>query len=342
VTSPFFGRDRLVAQLVARLVGVGLVGVVGPSGSGKSSLVRAELLPALADGVLPGSQGWTRVLLRPGEHPMAALTHALAQALARLPAGAPANGSLDTAVGAEADGHPHDHPGGHPDGGGLLLDAARRCARAGGRLLVVVDQFEEVFTACQDPAERARFLTELVATASADATAALWNTTTGTRVGAPLGTHSQVIFPGFFIGAENDAVAFNPNGRLLATADHAALHSDGAALLWDVATHRRVGPPLRPHPGAGINAVTFSPDGATLATGIDDGRVVLWHRTGPPSAWSRGLTLKAGGPASAIGFAPLLGACSQPRPPLARSCCGTFPRPCQPRPTRPCCPTSGR
>ena len=54
----FFGRERLVAELVARLVGAPLLGVVGPSGSGKSSVVRAGLLPALARGVLPGSEDW--------------------------------------------------------------------------------------------------------------------------------------------------------------------------------------------------------------------------------------------------------------------------------------------
>ena len=51
----FFGRERLVAELVARLVGSTLLAVVGPSGSGKSSAVRAGLLPALAGGVVPGS-----------------------------------------------------------------------------------------------------------------------------------------------------------------------------------------------------------------------------------------------------------------------------------------------
>ena len=66
----FFGRERLVAELVTHLVGAGLVGVVGPSGSGKSSLVRAGLLPALADGVLPGSDRWRQLLMRPGEHPL--------------------------------------------------------------------------------------------------------------------------------------------------------------------------------------------------------------------------------------------------------------------------------
>ena len=69
----FFGRERLVAELVARLVGSPLLAVIGPSGSGKSSAVRAGLLPALAGGVLPGSERWRQALIRPGPHPMAQL-----------------------------------------------------------------------------------------------------------------------------------------------------------------------------------------------------------------------------------------------------------------------------
>jgi WD40 repeat protein/DNA-binding SARP family transcriptional activator len=69
-TEYFFGRERLVAELVARLVGAPLLGVVGPSGSGKSSVLRAGLLPALAAGVLPGSEAWEQVVIRPGEHPL--------------------------------------------------------------------------------------------------------------------------------------------------------------------------------------------------------------------------------------------------------------------------------
>ena len=110
----FFGRERLVAEMVARLVGAPLMGIVGPSGSGKSSALRAGLLPALAEGVLPGSEGWTLMLLRPGEHPARA---------------------LDDAVAATA-----------PD----------------ARLVVAVDQFEEVFTACRDEAERGAFVDALV------------------------------------------------------------------------------------------------------------------------------------------------------------------------------------
>ena len=76
----FFGRERLVAEMVARLVGAPLMGIVGPSGSGKSSALRAGLLPALADGVLPGSEAWSLALLRPGEQPQRALADAVAAA----------------------------------------------------------------------------------------------------------------------------------------------------------------------------------------------------------------------------------------------------------------------
>jgi class 3 adenylate cyclase len=78
----FFGRERLVAELVARLVGASFLAVMGPSGSGKSSAVRAGLLPALATGVLPGSGSWTQVVMRPGEHPLAELRRALPATLA--------------------------------------------------------------------------------------------------------------------------------------------------------------------------------------------------------------------------------------------------------------------
>ncbi|MEA2128209.1 MAG: hypothetical protein QOJ85_1100, partial [Solirubrobacteraceae bacterium] len=109
----FFGREKLVAELVARLVGAQLLGIVGPSGSGKSSVMRAGLLPTLASGVLPGSDTWQQVLIRPGEHPVQELTDAV------------------TAAG-EAD-----------------------------RIIVVIDQFEETFTTCDDEAERAAFIAEL-------------------------------------------------------------------------------------------------------------------------------------------------------------------------------------
>jgi WD40 repeat protein len=65
----FFGRERLVATLVARLAVDRFVGVVGASGSGKSSVVNGGLLPALASGALPGSEQWKSVVCTPGAEP---------------------------------------------------------------------------------------------------------------------------------------------------------------------------------------------------------------------------------------------------------------------------------
>lgn len=133
-TAFFFGRERAVAELVARLVGSTFVGVVGASGSGKSSVVRAGLVPAIVEGVLPGSERWKVVVMRPGAEPDLALNRALGLAHAEGSAGAPAAGTLAGFV----DAFPAD------------------------RMLVVVDQFEELFTACTDEVERARFVDALV------------------------------------------------------------------------------------------------------------------------------------------------------------------------------------
>jgi hypothetical protein len=70
----FFGRERLVAELVNTLKDERLLAVLGPSGSGKSSVARAGLIPALKRGGLPGSDGWTFLPpIVPGSHPLKTL-----------------------------------------------------------------------------------------------------------------------------------------------------------------------------------------------------------------------------------------------------------------------------
>ena len=63
----FHGRDDLVSTLLARIADSRLVAIIGASGAGKSSLVRAGLLACLADGSLPGSGAWAQHLMTPGE-----------------------------------------------------------------------------------------------------------------------------------------------------------------------------------------------------------------------------------------------------------------------------------
>ncbi len=75
--SNFFGRERLVAELIARLAESSFLAIVGPSGSGKSSLVRAGLLPVLIAGMLPGGDRCHATILCPGRHPGRELAHAL-------------------------------------------------------------------------------------------------------------------------------------------------------------------------------------------------------------------------------------------------------------------------
>ena len=122
----FCGRERMVSDLVARLAESTLVGIVGPSGIGKSSLLRAGLLSALSAGALPGSGSWRQVLLRPGERPSAELARAL---------------------------------------GGEELDAVLSGLKPGDRLVIAVDQLEELFTVCEQEGERVAFLDQLAAAA---------------------------------------------------------------------------------------------------------------------------------------------------------------------------------
>ncbi|HEU5241601.1 MAG TPA: BTAD domain-containing putative transcriptional regulator, partial [Ornithinibacter sp.] len=127
----FAGRERLVAELVARLAGSRLLALVGASGSGKSSALRAGLLAALGADVLPGSGGWRVVALRPGPHPMREL------ALRSL------------------------GPTGRDEVADLLTHLVTASGEQEGRVVVAVDQFEEVWTVCADDGERRQFLDTL-------------------------------------------------------------------------------------------------------------------------------------------------------------------------------------
>ncbi|MGH9251228.1 MAG: BTAD domain-containing putative transcriptional regulator, partial [Acidimicrobiales bacterium] len=128
----FAGRERLVAELLTRMASARLVALVGGSGTGKSSLLHAGLLASLQAGALPGSESWVPLVMRPGARPMREVVR-------------------EALRGAERD---RDHVA-------ELLERVVFDEPEESRVLLVVDQFEEVWTACADAAERESFLDAL-------------------------------------------------------------------------------------------------------------------------------------------------------------------------------------
>jgi ABC-type glycerol-3-phosphate transport system substrate-binding protein len=142
----FFGRDGLVDGLIARLAepvgGARFLAVVGPSGSGKSSVVRAGLIPTLRAGALAGSERWFYAEMLPGAHPFEELELALQQVAVSPPADL-----LETLERSEE---------------GLAEVVGQILPDDGTELVLVVDQLEEVFTMVEDEQTRDRFLQSLV------------------------------------------------------------------------------------------------------------------------------------------------------------------------------------
>ncbi len=112
----FFGRDTLIQRLLQKLKGEPtFLALLGPSGSGKSSLVQAGLIPNLKRGRLPGSQRWGMVLISPSRDPWKELSDAGMAGAENLKARA-----------------------------ATWLDGNTPCEH----LVLIIDQFEEVFTSC--------------------------------------------------------------------------------------------------------------------------------------------------------------------------------------------------
>jgi WD40 repeat protein/DNA-binding SARP family transcriptional activator len=140
----FFGREALIRRLVARLGEAGpgsrFLAVVGASGSGKSSVVRAGLVPAIRDGALGGPEDPFVAEMFPGEHPIDELEAALLRvALRPVP-------RLRERLNSGSRG---------------LLEVVHLVAPGDAEVVVVVDQFEEAFTLTTDERERELFLESL-------------------------------------------------------------------------------------------------------------------------------------------------------------------------------------
>ena len=146
----FFGREKLTAELVGFVREHAFLAIVGASGSGKSSLARAGLIASLLGknphplegGVQPplGSRDWRYVAVTPTAHPFEALARGLA-----------GDGGEAVALRDALVADPR-----------ALADRVPVLAGAGGHLLLLVDQFEELFTLCKDAKERVAYVATLL------------------------------------------------------------------------------------------------------------------------------------------------------------------------------------
>ncbi|MGD2078324.1 MAG: protein kinase, partial [Chloroflexota bacterium] len=147
----FYGREELVQQLLCQLSSPSpqpassscerFLAVVGASGCGKSSTIRAGLAPALRRGALPGSETWFVVHTHPGPHPLEEMEQALLKVAIE-----PGRSLIDDI---------------RSDQRGLLRVVRRCLAGEKSKLVLIIDQFEELFTLVENERERTCFLDSL-------------------------------------------------------------------------------------------------------------------------------------------------------------------------------------
>lgn len=138
----FFGRTNLILQLIETLQeDTRFLAVVGPSGSGKSSVVSAGMIPAIRHGALPNSERWLVSKMVPGAHPLKELEQTLLRVAFEKP-----ETSIEAMLRADDTGLQH-----------VIQDIIPNNTQ----LLIFIDQFEETFTLTEEDAERAAFLNNL-------------------------------------------------------------------------------------------------------------------------------------------------------------------------------------
>ena len=149
----FFGRRALIEWLLEAIRPKSgqsnrFLGMLGASGSGKSSLARAGLLAQLQQGRLPDSQHWPQIILKPGARPLESLAIAICND-SQLGKGLQPAALIQDLRQHQSQLH-------------LMCRQALHGEPESRRVVVLVDQFEEVFTLCHDEAERQAFIDNLL------------------------------------------------------------------------------------------------------------------------------------------------------------------------------------
>jgi hypothetical protein len=158
----FFGRDDDIQDILDRLRRTRFLAVVGASGCGKSSVVRAGLVASLKDGFMAeASAPWRIVLMRPGNNPTAQLAAALCLRGALF---GPSGGGVEDAAMAQATLRRGER--------GLVEEVEDAGLPPGSKVLVLVDQFEELFRFAQKEAVTTATTTATTATATTATAAA--------------------------------------------------------------------------------------------------------------------------------------------------------------------------
>ncbi|MEM9091244.1 MAG: caspase family protein, partial [Cyanobacteria bacterium P01_F01_bin.53] len=151
----FFGRNGDVQRLLQKLNGSNFVPVLGPSGSGKSSVVRAGLVTRLE------AQGWQVAVMKPGKQPFVILEAVLREFLEGVDC---SSGEVEELLGFDSAQPPGcvQCPGAIEHEGRALSGVEGRLAQDDIKLWLIVDQFEEVFTLCEDKTVQRAFVESLL------------------------------------------------------------------------------------------------------------------------------------------------------------------------------------
>jgi uncharacterized protein YjbI with pentapeptide repeats len=164
----YFGREAQVDRLWSRLRDlqeravqdkppVRLLPILGASGSGKSSLARAGLLPELARRPMPGYQQTYVAMMKPGKNPLEGLARVLARIATNDPSPSKERTEFEAILRQSAGQRTHDQ---------LRKIVNDIPALESSPLVILVDQFEEVYSLCKDANERAVFIDNLIEAAS--------------------------------------------------------------------------------------------------------------------------------------------------------------------------------